>query len=45
MQEMTVRSLLHGAALGNPGDADAARLLAADVDSPVIGRMVLALDR
>lgn len=34
MRELTVRSLLHGAALGNPGDADAASLLAANIDSP-----------
>jgi tetratricopeptide (TPR) repeat protein len=34
MRELTVRSLLHGAALGNVGDADAAALLAADIDNP-----------
>ena len=40
MRELTVRSLLHGAALGEPGDAEAARLLAADVDNPELGRLV-----
>ncbi len=34
MKEMTVRSLLHGAALGREQDAEAATLLAADLDSP-----------
>jgi DNA-binding SARP family transcriptional activator len=42
MRELTVRSLLHGAAAGNPGDADAARLLAADVDNPQIEALVTA---
>ena len=40
MRELTVRSLLHGAALGQPGDADAARLLADDVDNPELGRLL-----
>lgn len=36
MRELTVRSMLHGAALGNEGDAAAAALLAADMDNPVL---------
>jgi len=36
MRELTVRSMLHGAALGNPGDATAATLLAADIDNPLL---------
>jgi tetratricopeptide (TPR) repeat protein len=42
MRELTVRSLLHGAAAGNPGDADAARLMAAGVDNPRIEALVAA---
>ena len=34
MRELTVRSLLHGAALGDEGDAAAAGTLAADIDNP-----------
>ena len=34
MKELTVRSLLHGAALGNEGDAAAAALIAADIECP-----------
>jgi DNA-binding SARP family transcriptional activator len=34
MREFAIRSLLHGAALGNEGDAAAAALLAVDVQSP-----------
>ena len=45
MKEMTVRSLVHGAALGNAGDDEVARLLATEVDSPAIDRLVLALGR
>jgi predicted metal-dependent HD superfamily phosphohydrolase len=40
MRELTVRSLLHGAATGNADDADAARLLAADIDNPQIDALV-----
>jgi tetratricopeptide (TPR) repeat protein len=40
MRELVVRSLLHGAALGRPGDAEAAVLLAADVDNPEIDRLI-----
>jgi tetratricopeptide (TPR) repeat protein len=36
MRELTVRSMIHGAALGNEGDADAAALLAADIENPVL---------
>lgn len=36
MKEMTVRSLLHGAALGRESDAEAATLLAADLDNPIL---------
>lgn len=36
MRELTVRSMLHGAALGDEGDAVAATLLAADIDNPVL---------
>lgn len=42
MQELTVRALLHAAALGTPGSAEAAVLLAADVDSPALRRLVTA---
>ncbi|MDT7575897.1 MAG: hypothetical protein QOH17_2230 [Pseudonocardiales bacterium] len=40
MRELTVRSLLHGAATGSADDADAARLLVADVDNPQIDALV-----
>jgi DNA-binding SARP family transcriptional activator len=40
MRELTVRSLVHGAALGGPGDADGARLMAAELDNPEIHRLV-----
>jgi hypothetical protein len=36
MRELTVRAMLHSAALGNPGDASAAALLAARIDNPVL---------
>jgi hypothetical protein len=36
MRELIVRSMIHGAALGNKGDADAAALLAAGIDNPVL---------
>jgi DNA-binding SARP family transcriptional activator len=42
MRELTVRSLLHGAATGDAGDAEAARLLAADVDNPRINALLTA---
>lgn len=40
MRELHVRALLHGAALGYPGNAAAARLLAADVDNRQLQRLV-----
>ena len=36
MRELTVRALLHSAALGDAGDAAAAALLAAEVDNDVL---------
>lgn len=36
MRELTVRSMLHGAALGNKGDTAAAAMLAADIENPVL---------
>ena len=36
MRELTVRAMLHGAALGDRGDAEAAALLAADIDNPLL---------
>ena len=40
MREFTVQSLLHGAALGNQGDAAAAELLAADLIDGTLGQLV-----
>ncbi|MDP9240914.1 MAG: SARP family transcriptional regulator [Actinomycetota bacterium] len=40
MRELTVRSLLHGAALGNARDAAAAALLAADIESPSLDALL-----
>ena len=40
MREMTVRSLLHAAALGTPGDAAGARLLAVDLDNDLLASAV-----
>jgi DNA-binding SARP family transcriptional activator len=40
MRDLRVRSLVHGAALGSAGDADAARLLVAGVESPVLEALV-----
>jgi hypothetical protein len=45
MRELTVRSLLHGAALGDAGDAAAAALLAADIDNPSLHLLLGAEDR
>jgi hypothetical protein len=42
MKELTVRSMLHAAALGDEGAAEAARLLAADIDNPVLRGLVEA---
>lgn len=36
MKELMVRSLLHGARLGNSGDAATAALLAGDIDNPAL---------
>ncbi|WP_436794396.1 tetratricopeptide repeat protein [Actinospongicola halichondriae] len=40
MNELTVRALLHSAALGHDGDASAAALVAADIDNPVVRELV-----
>ncbi len=40
MRELTVRALVHSAALGDAGDAAAAELLAADVDNEVLHALV-----
>ena len=42
MRELMVRSLLHGAALGRDGDAGAAALLAADIENPLLTRLISA---
>ena len=42
MREMIVRSLLHGASLGDPDAADAAVLMAEGIDSPVVRELVAA---
>jgi tetratricopeptide (TPR) repeat protein len=42
MREMTVRALLHSAALGAAGAADGAELLAAGIDNPALAAAVLA---
>jgi DNA-binding SARP family transcriptional activator len=41
MRELTVRSLLHGAALGQDGDLAAARLLGSDIDSAPLQRLLI----
>jgi hypothetical protein len=40
MRELTVRAMLHGAALGDRGDAAVAALLAADIDNPRLAALV-----
>jgi tetratricopeptide (TPR) repeat protein len=40
MKEMTVRAMRHSAALGNAGDRDAAMLLAADIQNPVLDALL-----
>ena len=40
MRELSVRALLHSAALGGAGDAAAAELLAADLDNELLGALV-----
>jgi hypothetical protein len=42
MRELLVRSLLHGADLGCKGDAAAAAMLAAEIESPVLTALVAA---
>ncbi|MGA9276185.1 BTAD domain-containing putative transcriptional regulator [Ilumatobacter sp.] len=42
MKELTVRSLLHGAALGHDGDAPAAALVAAEIDNPALHNLIEA---
>ncbi len=42
MRELTVRSMLHGAALGVDGDAEAAVLLADGIDNPELDRLLAA---
>ena len=36
MRELTVRAMLHGAALGDRGDAELAKILAAEIDNPLL---------
>jgi tetratricopeptide (TPR) repeat protein len=43
MRELTVRAMLHEAASGVRGDAQAAALLADDIDNPVLGPLVAAV--
>ena len=40
MRELTVRSMLHSAALGDRADLDAATMLAADIENPELSRLV-----
>jgi DNA-binding SARP family transcriptional activator len=40
MRELVVRSLVHGAALGQAGDAEAAILLARHIDNPELARLL-----
>jgi DNA-binding SARP family transcriptional activator len=42
MRELSVRAMLHGAALGDDGDAEMAALMAADIDNPVLSALVAA---
>jgi DNA-binding SARP family transcriptional activator len=43
MRELTVRAMLHQAAAGVRGDAEAAALLAGDIDNPVLAPLVAAV--
>jgi hypothetical protein len=43
MRELTVRAMLHGAALGSRGDAEAAAMLAVDIDNPALAPLVAAV--
>ena len=40
MRELTVRAMLHSAALGDAGDAGAAPMLAAEIDNPELHALV-----
>lgn len=40
MREMTVRAMLHNAALGNDDDRDAATMFAADIRNPVLAALL-----
>ena len=40
MRELTVRAMLHGAALGDRGDEAMAAILAAEIDNPALARLV-----
>ncbi len=40
MRELTVRAMLHGAALGDNGDAAMAAILAAEIDNPALAGLV-----
>ena len=40
MRELTLRALVHGAALGNQGDAQAAALLAPDIDNAALAALI-----
>jgi tetratricopeptide (TPR) repeat protein len=42
MRELTVRAMLHSAALGSAGDGDAAAMLAAEIDNPALRILVQA---
>ena len=42
MRELTVRAMLHVAASGVRGDAEAAAMLAADIDNPLLPPLVAA---
>jgi len=40
MRELTVRAVIHRAALGSHADAEAAELLARDIDNPLLPPLV-----
>jgi hypothetical protein len=43
MRELTVRALLHCAALGSPDDGEAARMAAAEINNPVLDELLKSL--
>ncbi len=45
MRELTVRAMLHGAALGSRGDAAMAALLAGDIENPELAPLVASVDQ